>query len=164
MLTGGMPTRRWRRRPGLSGQAAELVGTAVAVALPLQRHRPVVVFAACVAEILALAGVIVADTPAAFAILVVLAVALVVLAATNRRRVLAVTTSGVVQLAASRRGRPTAMVGPAPSDVALPAPRGLGCPAELDGRTWWVDRSAYPRLASARRVLATGDGSPESAS
>ena len=153
-----------RRRPGLSGLAAELVGTTVAVAVPLQRHRPAVVFATCLAEIGALVAVILTDTVAAFAALVVLAAALIALAATNRRRVLAVTSMGVVQLRASLRGRPTAMLGPAPSELSLPPPRRLGCPVELDGCTWWVDRSAFPRLASARRVLATGDGSPESAS
>jgi hypothetical protein len=150
-------------RRGLSRTTAELVGTPVTVAVPLQRHHPALILGVCVAELATFAGALLLDNLAAFAVLAALAIALVVLAATNRRRVLAVTSMGMVQLAASLRGRPSAVVGPA-ADVALPTPTGLGCRVELDGRTWWVERAAYPRLARARETLTTGDESPESGS
>jgi len=155
------PTRR--RRPGgprtaLTAITADLLGVPVGVAIPLQRHHPAAVLAICVGELAALVAVVLVGGPVAWAAFLALAAALVALAATNRHRVLAVTSSGVLVLAASASGRPTRPLGPAPVDLDLPRPRGLGAPVRLDGRTWWVERSAFPRLAQARSFRA-GAGS-----
>ena len=125
----------------------------VGVALPLQRHRPGLVLGACLAELAALASVILTAEPAAFAILALSAGVLVALATTNQRRVLAFTSTGVLVVVASAKGRPVAVAGSAPSPLDLPRPAGLGGAVELEGRTWWIDRSAFPRLRRARDLL-----------
>ena len=110
MRSQGARGGRWRRRGhrGLTAAVAELVGMPVGVAVPLQRHRPGLVLGACLAELAALASVILTAEPAAFAILALSAGVLVALATTNQRRVLAFTSTGVLVVVASAKGRPVA--------------------------------------------------------
>ncbi len=124
------------------------------VAVPVQRHAPHHVLVWCGIELGAFA--LLALTGSVIALIAVgsAGTALLVLAATNRRRVLAVTRSDVVVLRATLRGRPVALLGPAPSAVELPEPRGVGAALELDDGRWWVDRSTYPRLRRARELCA----------
>jgi len=161
--------RSWGRRrlrdprAGATTRAAELLGTPVAVAVPLQRHAPRTVLAWCAAELASFALLVLTGSLAALAAVGVVGAVLLALAATNRRRVLAVTRMGVVLLSATLRGHAVSPEGPGPEDLALPPPRGVGAPVELADGRWWVDRSAYPRLRRAREALgeqagATGGG------
>lgn len=158
MQLPGVPGRRQRlsRRAGLTATTSAVLGAPVGVAVPLQRHHPGLVLALSGAELAALAALVITAHPAALIALAVVAAALVAQAVINARRVLAITSSGVVLLAASTRGRPLVAVGPAPAGLSLPAPTGLGVPVVLDGATWWVDRSGFARLRQARRLLGAG--------
>lgn len=109
-----------------------------------------------VAELAALVVLIVTTHLAALVVLAVLGCALIGAALTNRHRVLAVTSAGVVLLAASARGRPLVPIGPAPAGLTLPEPAGLGAGVVLDGTCWWVERNAFPRLRMARSLLGQG--------
>jgi hypothetical protein len=147
---------RSRRHRALTAAVSEVLRMPVGIALPLQRRRPDLIFATCVAELVALGALIVtASTPAAV-LLAVLAAGLLGLGAANDRRILAVTSTGVVVLAASSRGRPVAMIDTAAADLVLPAPAGLGVPVTLRGKTWWVDRSGFARLERARELVRAG--------
>jgi hypothetical protein len=125
----------------------------VGVAVPLQRHPPALMTVVWLAELGAFAAFVALDQIAAFAVLALIAGAVVGLAATNRKRVLAVGRDGVFLLSASRLGRPTKLLGPAPKDLTLPVPAGLGTGVQLGPDRWWVDRSAFPRLVRARALL-----------
>jgi hypothetical protein len=140
-------------------EAARLLGTPVSAAIPLQRHRPLVVLATSVAEIMALVGLIATGRLVAMGMLLVLSAVLVVVAATNTRRVLVMTTKGNVLLAASVTGRPEGIVGPVPRQVPLPEPVGSGVSVDIEGTTWWVDRSSYRLLRRARLVQGGVAGS-----
>jgi hypothetical protein len=148
------------RRRHLTASVAALLGEPVGVAVPLQRRRPSVIFAAGAAEIAALLALIVTAQTAAGVLLAILAVAVIGLAVANSRRILAITSRGVVILAASSRGRPVAMIDVAPEGLQLPPPTGLGVPVVLRGQIWWVDRSGFPRLRRARELLRADEAPP----
>jgi hypothetical protein len=154
-------TPRRRRRTGVSSQASELLGVPVRGIVPLQRHNPVLVLAASVAELLALVVFIAATSLAALALLLAVSLVLVVLSVTNRHQILAITSHGHVALAANNKGWPRTVVGPVPRQQALPEPAGVGQPVELAGTTWWVDRSAFRYLRHARELLQA-DGEDDS--
>ena len=160
MQLPGIPVRRARLWPraGLSASTSAVLGVPVGVAVPLQRHHPGLVLALSGAELVALAALVLTANAVALIALAVVAAALATQAVTNRHRVLAITSSGVVLLAASSRGRPLVALGPAPPDLSLPTPAGLGAPIVLDGGPWWVERSAFARLRQARRLLGAGEG------
>ena len=147
-----------RRRTGLTAEAAKLLGTSVSAALPLQRHPPLIVLATSVAEIVALVGLIATGRLAAMGLLLALSVVLVVVVATNTRRVLVLTTKGNVLLAASVSGRPEGVVGPVPRQLTIPEPVGFGVSVDLEGARWWVDRSSFRLLRRARLVQAEVGG------
>jgi hypothetical protein len=142
----------------LTSAAGDLLGTPVQVAVPLQRHHPALVLAMSLAEVAALAGAILTGGAGALLALVALAAVVVAMGATNSHRVLALTSSGPLVLTASVRGRPQGVVGPAPADLTLPIPTGLGASLVLADRTWWVERAAFPRLERARQLLAPTAG------
>ena len=131
-----------------------MLGTPVSAAIPLQRHNPLIVLTASVAEILGLVGLIATGSLAAIGVLLVLSALLVVVAATNTRRVLVLTGKGNVMLAASVSGRPEGVVGPVPRQMPIPEPVGFGVSLDVAGARWWVDRSAFRLLRRARRVQA----------
>jgi cell division protein FtsW (lipid II flippase) len=133
-----------------------LLGHRVVVAVPLQSQHPALVLALALAELAALAALMVTANLGAFVALVLLALALVVLAAVNRHRVLALSATGMVMLTASVTGRPLVLLGPAPADLVLPEPSGLEAAVQLQEQTWFVDRSAFPRLREARQRLRGG--------
>jgi hypothetical protein len=143
-----------RRRLGLTGGASKLLGTTVAATVPLQRHNPSLVLAASLAELAALAALVATGSLAALLALVIVSIALVVVMVTNTRKVVALTGKGNVLLSASLRGWPTGVVGPAPRNLDLPAPAGLGVKVEMAGETWWIDRSAFRLLRRARQFGA----------
>jgi len=143
-----------RRRLGLTGGASKLLGTTVASTVPLQRHKPSLVLAASLAELAALAALIATGSLAAMLALVAFSIALVVVMVTNTRKVVALTSKGNVLLSASLRGWPTGVVGPAPRNLDLPPPAGLGVKVEIAGESWWIDRSAFRLLRRARQVAA----------
>lgn len=143
-----------RRRLGFTGGASKLLGTTVAATVPLQRHNPAFVLAASLAELAALGALIVTGNVVAMLALVGVSILLVAVMVTNTRRVLALTGKGNVILSASLRGWPTGVVGPAPRDLDLPAPAGLGVRIDIAGETWWIDRSAYRFVRRAREIVA----------
>jgi hypothetical protein len=143
-----------RRRLGVTAGCANLLGTSVDAAVPLQRHSPPLVLAVCAAELVAAAGLILTGSLGAFAAVVALSVVLVLVVATNQRRILCLTRQGNVLLLASTTAWPTAVSGPVEGQPLLPEPRGLGAAVTIDGRTWWIDRSSYQSLARARAVQA----------
>jgi hypothetical protein len=149
-----------RRRLGLIGGASKLLGTTVAAAVPLQRHNPALVLAASLAELAALGALIATGSLVAMSALVVVSILLVVVMVTNTRNVLALTGKGNVLLSASMRGWPAGVVGPAPRDLDLPAPAGLGVRISIAGESWWIDRSAYRLLRRAREIAAAGAEEP----
>ena len=128
------------------------MGAPVGVAFPVQRHSPKWVMLACAAEIGALGLFALTASFPALGVLVLAALVLTALAATNRRLVLAVAADGLMVLAATRRGRPVAPIGPAPKSTLLPEPAGFGVSVDLDGRIWWIDRSSFARLRRAREL------------
>jgi hypothetical protein len=130
----------------------------VGVAVPIQRHPPALVLTLSLVELAAFVVLIATANLAALLLLAVAAAGLLVVAATNRHRILAITSSGVVLLVASAGGKPLAAIGPAPDDLALPDPAGVGAPVELAGSRWWVDRASFPRLRRARELLRGGSG------
>jgi hypothetical protein len=150
-LTGRVPRRT--KRTGIAAAAGKLLGVPVHAAIPLQRHNPSVVLAVSLAVLAAFAIFVATATVAAFVVLAVISLVLVAVSATNRRQVLAMTSQGHVMLSASLRGRPRAAAGPVPRGVPLPEPRGVGCPFEVSGQRWWIDRSAFERLRHARLLL-----------
>lgn len=135
---------------GLLARASNLLGSPVAAVIPLQRHRPAVVLAVSTAEIAALVGLMATGSPTAMVVLLVLSAALVMVVATNTRRVLVLTGKGNVVLTASVSGWPEAVVGPAPRDLTIPEPVGLGVSLNVGGSTWWVDRSSFRFLKRAK--------------
>jgi hypothetical protein len=143
-----------RRRLGLTGGASKLLGTTVAATVPLQRHNPSLVLAISLAELAALAALVVTGSLLAMSALVGVSILLVVVMVTNTREVLAVTGKGNVMLSASLRGWPTGVVGAAPRNLDLPAPVGLGVRVNIAGELWWIDRSAYRLLRRARDIAA----------
>ena len=140
-------------RVGPTARAGQIVGRPVTVAVPLQHHPPGRVLASCAAELACFAVLVLTGSLAALAAVAAVAALLFGLAATNRRRLLAVTRLGSVELDATLRGKPTTVIGPAPDALVLPAPHGVGVPVELADGRWWVDRSHYPRLRRAREAL-----------
>ena len=143
-----------RRRVGIVAAAGDVLGAPVAAVVPLQRHRPSLVMAATLAELVAFGVLIATANLAALFVLVAASVVVLVVGATNRRRVLALTARGHVALTASMRGWPQAVAGPAGRQLALPEPHGLGQPVEVAGTSWWIDRSAFGFLRHARETLA----------
>jgi hypothetical protein len=137
------------------GAASEVLGVPVGAAVPLQRRHPALVTVASAAELIALVLLVVTGQFIAFAGLVVLAVVLVILAASNSHRLLAITANGIVVLAASAKGRPLTAIGPAPAGLSLPAPAGLAAPVDIAGRIWWVEPAAFVHLRQARELLTT---------
>jgi hypothetical protein len=154
-VSGGPPSGGLgrRRRSGLTGQTAAVLGTGVSAAVPLQRQRPALILGLSVAELAAFAALVVTAHVVALAALALLSVCLVGVGAANRRRVLAITSNGPILVAASARGRPLVPIGPAPRGLSLPPPSGLGVGVVLDGATWWIERSAFARLRQARAAL-----------
>jgi hypothetical protein len=134
-----------------------VLGTSVEAAVPLQRHSPSLVLAVCTAELVAVAILILTGNLAAFAALVAISVVLLLVVATNQRRILCVTRQGNVLLLASTTAWPIAVAGPVSEELRLPEPGGLGGAITIEGRTWWIDRSAYQSLAKARAAQA-GNG------
>jgi hypothetical protein len=128
------------------------------VAVPIQRHPPALVLGLSLVEVAAFVALIATANLAALILVAAAAIGLLLLGATNRHRVLAITSSGVVLLVASAGGKPLAAIGPAPDDLALPDPAGVGAPVELAGGRWWVDRASFPRLRRARELLRGGAG------
>jgi hypothetical protein len=125
----------------------------VTAVVPLQTHKPTLVLAASVAELVAVVAFVASASLAALTMLVVASLVLLAVGATNRHQMLALTRQGHVVLAATTRGRPRSVIGPAPHPLALPEPGGIGRRVELGGTTWWVDRSAFPFLRHARELL-----------
>lgn len=140
--------RRLRRR-ALTETAAQLLGTPVGVALPVQRHPPHRILIACGVELAVFALLALTGSLVALAAFVVCSGALLALALTNTKRVLAVSRSGVAVLAADLRNHPLAPIGDAPAGLVLPEPRGIGVPVELADGRWWVDRVHFARLRRA---------------
>jgi hypothetical protein len=147
----------WRRRTGLTAEAGRLLGTPVSAALPLQRHRPLLVLAASVAEIVGLISLVATGGLEAMGVLLAASAVLIAVAATNTRRVLVLTTKGNVLLAASVSGRPEAIVGPVARRLPIPEPVGIGVSLDIEGTRWWVDRSSFRLLARARVIQAQAD-------
>jgi hypothetical protein len=157
-LRPSMPrTRGRRRRLGITAGSAKVLGTSVEAAVPLQRHSPSLVLAVCTAELVTVAILIVTGSLAAFAAVIAMSVVLVLVVATNQRRILCLTRQGNVLLLASTTAWPIAVAGPVAEELRLPEPGGLGAAITLEGRTWWIDRSSYQSLANARTVQA-GNG------
>ena len=149
-----------KRRKGLVAGASQLLGTSVAAVVPLQRRQPLSVLAASVAEIAALAALVATGSVTALVVLAVLSAVLVAVVATNTRRVLALTNKGNVLLRASVSGWPEGVVGPAPRQLEIPEPAGLGVSLEIAGTTWWVDRSYFRFLRRARRQVQAAEERP----
>jgi hypothetical protein len=145
-----------RRRLGFIGGASKLLGTSVSAVVPLQRHNPALVLSVSLAEVAALIGLFATGSLAVMLVLVVVSVVLVTVVLTNTRRVLALTGKGNVMMTASISGWPTGVIGPARRDLDLPEPSGLGVKLEIEGATWWVDRSSY-RLLRRARLAATAE-------
>ena len=143
-----------RRRLGLTGSASKVLGTAVTATVPLQRHNPSLVLGVSLAELAAVAGLVATASLVAMITLVVVSVLLVVVMLTNTRSVIAVTAKGNVILSASLRGWPNGVIGPAPRQLDLPEPAGLGVRIDIEGASWWIDRSSY-RLLRRARAIAT---------
>jgi hypothetical protein len=139
-----------RRRLGFIGGASKLLGTSVSAVVPLQRHNPALVLAVSLAELAALVGLVATGNLAAMLTLVGVSVVLVAVMFTNTRKVIALTGKGNVMMSASAKGWPTGVIGPAPRVLHLPEPAGLGVKVEVEGATWWVDRSSYRLLRGAR--------------
>jgi hypothetical protein len=153
-LRSSTPRTRGRRfRLGLSGAAAKLLGTTVDAAIPLQRHPPLVILVVSVAELLALAGLIITGSLIAMLILLAISAVVVILVATNKRQILVITRQGNILLSASHTAWPNGVVGPADRTL-LPEPKGVGVPFVVAGQTWWIDRSSYRSLTKARAVEA----------
>ena len=142
--------------------AGELLGIPVPVAVGLQRVPPQVVLVLCGVELASFGLLAITASLGALVATGTAGAALLVVAAVDRRRVLAVTGDGLVVLAASRRGRPRLPASPAPAGLRLPEAVGLGAPVELADGRWWVDRSGFARLRRAHELqdgAATGGGS-----
>jgi len=152
-LPGPSPPRRAGHRRALTRAVSARLGAPVAVAVPLQRHRPTLVLGLAVVELAALAVLMATGSPAALAGLATVAVGLAGVALTNRRRILAVTAGEILVLDATLGGRPRRVLGPAAPGLRLPAPAGLEAGVELDGRRWWIDRTAYARLDRAHQSV-----------
>jgi hypothetical protein len=143
-------------RRGATARASEVLGTPVTVAVPLQRQPPVLVLGCSLVECASFALLVVTGSLGALAAVGTVGVVLLALAATNQRRVLAVTRMGTVVLSATLRGTATAAIGPAPEPLELPPARGVGAAVELRDGRWWVDRASYARLRAAREALQRG--------
>jgi hypothetical protein len=143
-----------RRRIGAPAAAADILGVSVSAVIPLQSHHPGLILAATLSEIAALVLLIVTASLGAFVALLLVSVLLLVVGATNRRQVLALTSQGNVALAASKRGWPLAVAGPVDRRLELPQPVGLGQAVEVGGQTWWIDRSAFGFLRHAHETQA----------
>jgi hypothetical protein len=153
---------RQLRRRAITATAARVLGQPVGVALPVQHHPPHRVVTVAAAEVAFFAVLALSGSLLAVGAMAVCTCVLGALAATNRKRVLAVTGDGVVVLVADMRGQPLAPIGQAPAGLDFPEPHGLGVPVELDDGRWWVDRLHYPRLRRALELRArrAGDDRP----
>jgi hypothetical protein len=114
----------------------------------------VLVLLISLAELAALAALVITATLAAMAILVAVSVLLTAVAVTNKHQILVVTRQGNVLLSASSTGWPTGVIGPTDRQLVLPEPKGLGVPVVVSGRARWIDRASYQSLAQARSALA----------
>ena len=141
------------KQRSLSLAVSEVLGTPVSIAVPLQRRDPRIMLGACGVQLVTFALALITLSEVAFAMTALAAIALVGVRASDQRRVIALTTSGTVILSASLAGKPLAAVGAGPQALEFPAPIGLGAPVPLGDRTWWVDRTEYPRLRRARELL-----------
>lgn len=156
-----------RRRLGLVSAAGKLLGTPVTAIVPLQRHSPALMLGASIAELAALAALVVTASLAALAVLIVLSAVLVAGLFSNTRKMIAVTDMGTVILSASLSGWPNGVTGPGPRHLDLPEPHGVGVRVRLEpgGRTWWVDRASFRYLERARTLTAATEAElPESPS
>ncbi|GAC1588120.1 MAG: hypothetical protein NVS3B21_03590 [Acidimicrobiales bacterium] len=131
----------------------DILGAPVGIAVPVQRRDPRLVLGVCAVELVVAAVALITLSGIAFALTALAAVALVIVRASDQRRIVAITSSGVVVLAASLAGRPLAAVGPGPRDLRFPPPAGLGVQVRLGERTWWVERADFARLHKARELL-----------
>ena len=141
------------KQRSLSLAVSEVLGTPVSIAVPLQRRDPRIVLGACAVQLGTFTVALITLSEVAFVLTALAAIALVGVRASDQRRVIALTTSGTVIVSASLAGKPLAAVGSGPRAFALPAATGLGAPVRLGDRTWWVDRTEYPRLRRARELL-----------
>lgn len=141
-----------RHRPALTATVAQLLGVAVSVAVPVQRVDPRIVLAVSAVEIAAFAAAVLTFSPIAWGITALAGVALVGLRVADRRRILALTPDGVVEVVATAGGRPLAAVGRGPARLTFPAPAGFGVPIMVGPNRWWIDRSEFARLRRAREL------------
>ena len=158
------PPRKAARRPRggqrrqLTAQSSKLLGVPVGVAIPVRNHSPRLQLLVFGLQIATAALFVVTASPLALAAVCLIAVGMVAMFFSQRHRILALTAGGIVIMAASVRRTPLAQIGLLPPGTALPEPRGLGAPIDIDGRTWWVDAWDFPRLAQARRTQAGAGG------
>ncbi len=152
------PSRRSRFRRRLSpvtALAGDVLGTKVDAAVPLHSHHPALVLGTGMAEILLFVMLVATGSVIALAGLVVAVTAYAAFHLTDRRAVLARAAQGDVLLTAGRNGRPRSVLQPVPT-TPLPPATGIAAPVEAGGRTWWVDRSAYPLLRQAAALTPPG--------
>ncbi len=136
----------------LTAQAADIAGRSITAAVPLHRLDPRVVNGAGLVEIGTFVALLVTASGVALGLLTVASALFVGLHLADERAVLALQEDGEATiLTAGRNGRPLAVRTNTPRPPTLPEPSGLAAPVRLDdGVRWWVDRAAYPQLATAR--------------
>jgi len=142
-----------RQSRGLSSEVSTVLGVPVGIAVPLQRRDPRLLLGLSLAEVVVFAAAVVTVALPLLGATAALGAVLLAARAGDQRRIVAITSTGVVVLAASVGGRPLAAVGTAPADLRFPPPSGIGVPVQLGERTWWVDRADFARLRRAREML-----------
>lgn len=135
-----------------------VLGVTVGIAVPLQRRDPRLLLGLSLAEVVVFVAAVVTVALPLIVATAALGAVLLAVRAGDRRRIIALTSTGVIVLAASAGGRPLAAVGTAPADMRFPPPAGVGVPVRLDERTWWVDRADFARLRRAREMLREDPG------
>ena len=155
-----LPRRRDPRHA--LARVGDLVGRQPQAVIPVQRHRPHVVLAVCVAELTALVAFVLSGSGVALAALFAAAIALAALGLSNEHRFLVVASGETAILSSSPRGKPRTVLGPGPRPGVLPEPHGLGVAIEVDGTRWWVERWSFPALKRARDAMSTPDESDAS--
>ena len=143
--------RRQRQRVPLTAQAADVAGRSITAAVPLHRLDPRLVNGAGLVEIGAFVVLVATASGVALGVLGLASAVFVGLHLGDQRAVLALQDDGEATiLTAGRNGRPVAVRTSTPRPPTLPEPSGLAAPIRLDGVRWWIDRSAYPLLTTAR--------------